>query len=185
MTRLPPGPHARRRLGPAVQLLLRHDRRPAGRDHRAQPAAHPARRARPAPAPTRAGARRRPLRAGPGLQRRRLVLRRAAQAGQPAVRAGARRRHRAPRARRCSGSRCRPRGGPWTSARLRPSNDPAFERAVRNFVWSVTWHPASRTAQPVEAWTQMLFPPAPQRAERSDGSIPPPSSRPAPPSWAT
>jgi serine/threonine protein kinase len=46
--------------------------------------------------------------------------------------------------------------------RLRPSNDPAFERAVRNFVWTVTWHPALKDGAPVEAWTQMLFPPAPQ-----------------------
>ena len=47
-------------------------------------------------------------------------------------------------------------------ARLRPSNDAEFERAVRNFVWSVTWHPALKGGQPVEAWTQMLFPPAPE-----------------------
>ncbi len=47
-------------------------------------------------------------------------------------------------------------------ARLRPSNDTAFERAVRNFVWSVTWHPALKNGDPVEAWTQMLFPPAPE-----------------------
>ena len=44
--------------------------------------------------------------------------------------------------------------------RLRPSNDPAFENAVRNFVWTVTWHPALKDGAPVEAWTQMLFPPA-------------------------
>ena len=47
-------------------------------------------------------------------------------------------------------------------ARLRPSNDTVFERAVRNFVWSVTWHPALKDGSPVEAWTQMLFPPAPK-----------------------
>jgi len=47
-------------------------------------------------------------------------------------------------------------------ARLRPSNDTGFERAVRNFVWSVTWHPALKDGSPVEAWTQMLFPPAPK-----------------------
>jgi serine/threonine protein kinase len=46
--------------------------------------------------------------------------------------------------------------------RLRPSNDLVFERAVRNFVWSVTWHPALKAGAPVEAWTQMLFPPAPK-----------------------
>ena len=44
--------------------------------------------------------------------------------------------------------------------RLRPSNDPAFEREVRNFVWTVTWHPAVKDGAPIEAWTQMLFPPA-------------------------
>ncbi len=44
--------------------------------------------------------------------------------------------------------------------RLRPSNDAAFERAVRDFVWTVTWHPALKAGSPVEAWTQMLFPPA-------------------------
>jgi hypothetical protein len=46
--------------------------------------------------------------------------------------------------------------------RLRPSNDSNFERAVRNFVWSMTWHPALKDGSPVEAWTQMLFPPAPK-----------------------
>jgi serine/threonine protein kinase len=46
--------------------------------------------------------------------------------------------------------------------RLRPSNDSAFERAVRDFVWTVTWHPALKSGSPVEAWTQMLFPPAPR-----------------------
>jgi serine/threonine protein kinase len=44
--------------------------------------------------------------------------------------------------------------------RLRPSNDPAYEREVRNYVWTVTWHPALKDGAPVEAWTQMLFPPA-------------------------
>jgi hypothetical protein len=47
-------------------------------------------------------------------------------------------------------------------SRLRPSNDSTFERAVRNFVWSLTWHPALKDGAPVEAWTQMLFPPAPK-----------------------
>jgi hypothetical protein len=47
--------------------------------------------------------------------------------------------------------------------RLHPSNDPAFERAVRNFVWTVTWHPALKDGAPVEGWTQMLFPPAQQQ----------------------
>ncbi len=44
--------------------------------------------------------------------------------------------------------------------RLKPSDDPAYEREVRNFVWTVTWHPALKDGAPVEAWTQMLFPPA-------------------------
>jgi hypothetical protein len=46
--------------------------------------------------------------------------------------------------------------------RLRPSNDPTFERAARDFVWTVTWHPALKDGAPVEAWTQMLFPPQPE-----------------------
>jgi hypothetical protein len=46
--------------------------------------------------------------------------------------------------------------------RLRPSNDSAFERAVRDFVWTVTWHPALKTGSPVQAWTQMQFGPAPR-----------------------
>jgi hypothetical protein len=45
--------------------------------------------------------------------------------------------------------------------RLRPSNDVRFERAVRNFAWAATWHPALKGGAPVEAWTQMLFPPQP------------------------
>jgi len=43
--------------------------------------------------------------------------------------------------------------------RLRSSDNPEFERAVRDFVWTVTWHPALKDGAPVEAWTQMLFPP--------------------------
>ncbi len=46
--------------------------------------------------------------------------------------------------------------------RLRPSNDSTFERAVRDFVWTLTWHPALKAGSPVEAWTQMQFPPAPR-----------------------
>ncbi|HEX2219903.1 MAG TPA: hypothetical protein VHG35_13945, partial [Gemmatimonadales bacterium] len=46
---------------------------------------------------------------------------------------------------------------------LRPSDDPAFERAARDFAWSVTWHPALKEGAPVEAWTQMLFPPQPHQ----------------------
>jgi protein kinase-like protein/zinc ribbon protein/PEGA domain-containing protein len=43
--------------------------------------------------------------------------------------------------------------------RLRASDNADFERAVRDFVWTVTWHPALKDGAPVEAWTQMLFPP--------------------------
>ena len=46
--------------------------------------------------------------------------------------------------------------------RLRPSDDSTFEQAARDFVWTVTWHPALKDGAPVEAWTQMLFPPMPQ-----------------------
>ena len=46
--------------------------------------------------------------------------------------------------------------------RLRPSDDSTFERAARDFVWTVSWHPALKEGAPVEAWTQMLFPPQPQ-----------------------
>jgi outer membrane biosynthesis protein TonB len=45
--------------------------------------------------------------------------------------------------------------------RLRSSDDSTFERAARDFVWTVTWHPALKDGAPVEAWTQMLFPPQP------------------------
>src|SRR5262245_9853778 len=43
--------------------------------------------------------------------------------------------------------------------RLRSSDNTEFEHAVRDFVWTVTWHPALKDGAPVEAWTQMLFPP--------------------------
>jgi hypothetical protein len=43
--------------------------------------------------------------------------------------------------------------------RLRSSDNADFERAVRDFVWTVTWHPALKDGAPAEAWTQMLFPP--------------------------
>ena len=80
--------------------------------------------ARPGAAPARRaprGSRWSTLRAGPGLQRRWLVLRRAAEAGQPAVRAGARRRTDAPRP-SLLWVKVRPKGERWTSAA------PAVER---------------------------------------------------------
>jgi hypothetical protein len=46
--------------------------------------------------------------------------------------------------------------------RLRPSDDSTFEHAARDFVWTVTWHPALKDGAAVEAWTQMLFPPQPE-----------------------
>jgi hypothetical protein len=45
--------------------------------------------------------------------------------------------------------------------RLRPSNDAAFERDVRTFAMEMAWQPALKGGSPVEAWTQMIFPPAP------------------------
>ena len=45
--------------------------------------------------------------------------------------------------------------------RLRPSDDTAFEQAARDFAWTTAWHPAMKDGAPVEAWTQMLFPPQP------------------------
>jgi hypothetical protein len=45
---------------------------------------------------------------------------------------------------------------------LRPSDDTVFEQAANDFVWTVAWHPALKDGAPVEAWTQMLFPPQPQ-----------------------
>jgi len=44
---------------------------------------------------------------------------------------------------------------------LRPSNDPAFERDVRAFAESLSWYPATKGGEPVEAWTQMIFRPQP------------------------
>jgi serine/threonine protein kinase len=55
-----------------------------------------------------------------------------------------------------------PEGRTVDVAPLRPSNDSSFDSAVRNFVWTVSWHPALKGGSPVEAWTQMLFPPAPK-----------------------
>ena len=55
-----------------------------------------------------------------------------------------------------------PEGRTVDVAALRPSNDSSFDRAVRDFVWTVSWHPALKGGSPVEAWTQMLFPPAPK-----------------------
>jgi serine/threonine-protein kinase len=44
---------------------------------------------------------------------------------------------------------------------LRPSSDAAFERDVRAFAEQLSWYPASKGGQPVEAWTQMIFRPQP------------------------
>ena len=44
---------------------------------------------------------------------------------------------------------------------FRPSNDGAFERDVRAFAMDLAWQPAIKGGTPVEAWTQMIFRPAP------------------------
>ncbi|HET8621987.1 MAG TPA: serine/threonine-protein kinase, partial [Gemmatimonadales bacterium] len=44
---------------------------------------------------------------------------------------------------------------------FRPSNDAAFERDVRAFAMELAWQPAVKGGSPVEAWTQMIFRPAP------------------------
>ena len=44
---------------------------------------------------------------------------------------------------------------------LRPSNEEAFERDARAFAMEMAWQPAIKAGAPVEAWTQMIFPPAP------------------------
>ena len=173
-----------RRLRAAVQLLLGYDRRPAGRDHRAQSAAHaararptlPRRRARSWPAP--------PAAASPG--RATTPTARASTSGPSrSIRRSCRCRTRSPSSPRPSllWVKVSTEGRTVDVARLRPSNDAAFERAVRNFVWSMTWHPALKDGAPVEAWTQMLFPPAPEVSARDPSR--PRSSRRAPPSWAT
>ncbi len=54
-----------------------------------------------------------------------------------------------------------PEGRTLDVRRLRPSDDEAFEVTARDFAWSLTWHPALKDGAPVEAWTQMIFPPQP------------------------
>jgi len=44
---------------------------------------------------------------------------------------------------------------------IRPSNDAAFERDVRAFADQLSWYPATKGGEPVEAWTQMIFRPQP------------------------
>jgi serine/threonine protein kinase len=44
---------------------------------------------------------------------------------------------------------------------LRPSDDGAFERDVRAFASRMSWYPATKNGQAVEAWTQMIFRPEP------------------------
>jgi serine/threonine protein kinase len=44
---------------------------------------------------------------------------------------------------------------------LRSSSDAAFEREVRAFAEQLSWYPATKGGQPVEAWTQMIFRPQP------------------------
>ena len=40
-----------------------------------------------------------------------------------------------------------------------PSNDPAFERAARDFALALAWRPAMKSSQAVAAWTQWKFDP--------------------------
>ena len=101
------------------------------------------------------------MRAGPGIQRRRLVLRRATKAGEPPFVPVPDEVTETPRP-SLLWVKVSTEGRTVDVARLRPSDDPGFERAVRKFVWSLTWHPAVKDGAPVEAWTQMLFPPAPK-----------------------
>ncbi len=116
-----------RRLRAAIQFLLRYDRREAGRDAGDHPAALRHRHTRSAtPQGVVAASAAEPLRARRGIQRRRLLLRRAAQAGQPAVRAAARRCRPRRRDRRCSGSKSRPKAGRSTcSGFVRPTIPPS------------------------------------------------------------
>jgi hypothetical protein len=44
---------------------------------------------------------------------------------------------------------------------FRPSNDAAFERDAHAFAMEMAWQPAIKGGAPVEAWTQMIFRPAP------------------------
>jgi hypothetical protein len=46
--------------------------------------------------------------------------------------------------------------------RLRPSSDLTFERAVHQYVRTLTWQPAKKDGVAIEAWTQWIFPPAPR-----------------------
>ncbi len=40
-----------------------------------------------------------------------------------------------------------------------PSDDPAFERAARDFALGIPWRPATKDGAPVAGWTQWTFPP--------------------------
>jgi serine/threonine protein kinase len=57
--------------------------------------------------------------------------------------------------------RVSPEGKTMEVRGFRPSNDTAFERDVRAFATDLAWQPAVKGGAPVEAWTQMIFRPAP------------------------
>jgi serine/threonine-protein kinase len=57
--------------------------------------------------------------------------------------------------------RVSPEGKTVEARGFRPSNDAAFERDVRAFAMELAWQPAIKGGAPVEAWTQMIFRPAP------------------------
>ena len=183
VTRLPPGPHALGVSAPRFNFYSDTIVVTAGRDHRAH-----ARSSRRSARPTCRGAESRDAGREPLRARRRATT----PTAPASTSAPSRSTRRSCRCRTTSTGTPRPsllwvkvsaEGRTVDVQRLRPSNDPAFERAVRDFVWTVTWHPALKDGAPVEAWTQMLFPPA--AASERRGSIRPPSSPPPPPSWAT
>jgi serine/threonine protein kinase len=57
--------------------------------------------------------------------------------------------------------RVSPEGKTMEVRGFRPSNDGAFERDARAFAMELAWQPAIKGGTAVEAWTQMIFRPAP------------------------
>jgi serine/threonine protein kinase len=57
--------------------------------------------------------------------------------------------------------RVSPEGKTMEVRAFRPSNDGAFERDAHAFARELAWQPAVKGGVPVEAWTQMIFRPAP------------------------
>ncbi len=145
VTVLSAGPHVLAISAPRFNFFTDTIRIRGGDTLELTPELQPARRVRAARrdraagrAPSSAGPlpRRRPLRAGPRLQRGRLLLRRAAQAGEPAVRAAAGGLHRRAAALAALGQGVG-RGAHRGSPAPEPSDDTTFENAARDFVWTV------------------------------------------------